>query len=738
MVSAIPTWSTYEEAPEQLRDLIKSPSSEKGAKPSSRSSKNALLSAHNSNLVLLSKGNVPVKNFILPEPYPPSRIAITNGTETQITNLLIDQRDPESYLIAKTITEPYMYSSSITIIEDSNGDVARLTVGNLEDTVLDPILPEGTILAIKQPCWHRQLDGGIHIRVDHPSDLVIMKSDDKIVPEKWRRPEEFEDKMNAAKYKKQGDMMFLKKKFRKALEYYRRGLIELESKPNPASTIDFYRKKCGVEIVLLRLDDAAHDLALAIQTHASSTPDLSETPINDLATIKSWLYNGSTEDPLKIATKIPRSLKELAARIKFDLGLYQKTPEYNLPLISSYVGPLTLHVDAAHYVSDTEIRKTATHGRGLFAKRAFKTGELICAEKAFVLPGYFIQDRSSDCLLYNLGDGTASPRPGALLFRELVQKLSWNPSLRKEVFELDDGGYWKQHGWEVTDGEDVPVDVFRIEKIRQLNCFSVPTRSLDLLSQPPGTNPELRNGFWVHASYVNHSCLPNSVRTFIGDIHFLRATRDISAGEEVTHQYVSPEIDIIERQEKYEGTWGFKCDCHLCEVDGTVSEEKRKERLRKFAELKALVMKLGERGTTITSIKKIARGLREIEGLYSPLEGQEGEDEYNGLPRLALVHPSLFLTEAWRGVKNVDKTIEFARKLLRNFGIVTSVEHDKFQVVSNSGMVNVEAVRALKYLSEGYASKGETKLAEQCLETARTWFVVITGSEVGADEFFKV
>ena len=240
---------------------------------------------------------------------------------------------------------------------------------------------------------------------------------------------------------------------------YKKGLIELQSSPDTASEIDFYRKKCGVEIVLLRLDDAAQDLARAIQTHASSTPELSESPINDLSAIKSWLYNNSTEDPLQITSNIPRSLKELAARIKFDLGLYQTTGDYNLPLISSYVGPLTLHVDAAHYISDTEIRTTEAHGRGTFAKRDFKAGELICAEKAFVLPGYFTQDRSSDCLLYNLGDGTASPRPGALLFRELVQKLGWNPSLRKEAFQLDDAGYWKEHGWELAEDEEIPVDV---------------------------------------------------------------------------------------------------------------------------------------------------------------------------------------------------------------------------------------------------------------------------------------
>lgn len=516
------------------------------------------------------------------------------------------------------------------------------------------------------------------------------------------------------------------------LSSYNKGLSNLETHPSPTSAINLYRKKCGVNIVLLRLDDAATDLSSAIATHFSSLPTSSSFQKHKTNAIEEWLHNHNTEDPLNIASSLPKGLKELAARIKFDLGIYQDTPTYDLPLISSYVGPLTLHVDAVNYTINTEVRQSGGHGRGLFAKRSLKTGELICAEKAFVLPGYFIQDRSSDCLLYNLGDGTAAPRPGALLFKELVTKLKYNPSLRKDFFDLDDGGYWAENGYDVKAGEgDVPVDVFRVERIRRLNCFSLPTRSSDLLHQPPGSNPELRNGFWIHASYVNHSCLPNSVRTFIGDIHFLRATRDIAAGEEVTHQYVSPDIDIDERQEKLRGTWGFECDCKLCQMDGAVSQDVRQLRLKLFEDLKASVMRLGERGTTVTAVKKIARGYREIEALYD-------EDVYKGLPRLALVHPSLFLTEAWRGVKNVDKTTEFARKLLRNFGILVKAEDGRVEIEDNAGLINVEGVRALKYMAEGYKSKGDEELSAQCLEVAKTWYLIITGSEVGMEEFLKL
>lgn len=240
---------------------------------------------------------------------------------------------------------------------------------------------------------------------------------------------------------------------------YENGRMCLDSSSDTALQIDIYRKRCGVNIVFLRFDDAARDLARAISIFATSEKNLHSSGLADTATVLSWLHSHSAEDPLQIVSKVPRSLKDLAIRIKFDIGIYRSTPEYDLPTISTYVGPLTLHVDAANYVSDIEVRQTLLHGRGLFARHDLKAGDLIMAEKAFALPGYFFNDRSSECNLYSLGDSTATDRAGALLFKELVQKLVANPSLRKEFFDMDDGGYWQEHGWEVPEDEETPVDV---------------------------------------------------------------------------------------------------------------------------------------------------------------------------------------------------------------------------------------------------------------------------------------
>jgi hypothetical protein len=222
--------------------------------------------------------------------------------------------------------------------------------------------------------------------------------------------------------------------------------------------VDIYRKRCNVNLILLRFDAAAEDLAQAISIHAQSDAQLQDSELVNYSTIKSWIYDHSVEDSLQIASQLPRALRDLAARIKFDLGIYQKDSKYDLALLSSYVSPLSLHIDAASYVKDTEVKNTPRHGRGLFAKRDFKAGDLVIVEKAFAFPAYLVNDQSSSCSLYSLGDSTAADRAGALLFKELVQKLHANPSARKPFFDMDDGGYWEKNGW---DGEhdDIPVDM---------------------------------------------------------------------------------------------------------------------------------------------------------------------------------------------------------------------------------------------------------------------------------------
>jgi hypothetical protein len=119
--------------------------------------------------------------------------------------------------LLRTIASPYIYSTTVTIAEDQNGDVARVTLCNLEDNMIDPIVTKGSVIGIKQPCWNELVDGGYHVRVDHPSDLVLLEPGSAMIPREWGTYEKIDRGKEAAQWKKEGDMMFLKKRFRKAL-----------------------------------------------------------------------------------------------------------------------------------------------------------------------------------------------------------------------------------------------------------------------------------------------------------------------------------------------------------------------------------------------------------------------------------------------------------------------------------------------------------------------------------------
>jgi hypothetical protein len=215
---AEPNRSSYEEIPDEVNKLLRESNKEEGVVPTSKSTQSALLEQHERQLGLQASGTLPSRTFVLPLPYPPSRTSVPEANQVHIDEILVNSRKSNEVLLLRAITEPYVYSSSIIIAEDEHGAVARLTLCNLEDSPIDPVLSQGAILAVKQPCWSATPDGGYHIRVDHPTDLVLLEPSHETVPPAWRQTEQIRGSKALSEFKKQGDMMFLQKKFRKALK----------------------------------------------------------------------------------------------------------------------------------------------------------------------------------------------------------------------------------------------------------------------------------------------------------------------------------------------------------------------------------------------------------------------------------------------------------------------------------------------------------------------------------------
>jgi hypothetical protein len=88
------------------------------------------------------------------------------------------------------------------------------------------------------------------------------------------------------------------------------------------------------------------------------------------------------------------------------------------------------------------------------------------------------------------------------------------------------------------------------------------------------------NGIWITGSLFNHSCYPNASQSFIANMMLVRATRNISAGEQLFIQYIR--VGMVntydERQELFQQKWGFRCQCEICKVEAAEDPEILHER----------------------------------------------------------------------------------------------------------------------------------------------------------------
>jgi hypothetical protein len=128
--------------------------------------------------------------------------------------------------------------------------------------------------------------------------------------------------------------------------------------------------------------------------------------------------------------------------------------------------------------------------------------------------------------------------------------------------------------------------------------------------------------------------------------------------------------------------------------------------------------------------------VKHIERLTKKLEDLHEKSVYASLPRLLLVHPTIFLTEQYRSLRNPSKTLKYAFEVLRNFGFIDAVKDGKLDLDYETGMVNSESFNALRYAAEAYLAVGKVELSSRCEGEARKMFTVLTGCDVGVEEVF--
>lgn len=106
----------------------------------------------------------------------------SDGDQLLLRDMLVEMHHEDKLLVLRTISEPYPGVGAVAIVEDETGDAHKLAIYNQTDASILSAPPEGSILAVKEP--YLQFNGGedFMICVDHPSDILLLDSDNPVVP----------------------------------------------------------------------------------------------------------------------------------------------------------------------------------------------------------------------------------------------------------------------------------------------------------------------------------------------------------------------------------------------------------------------------------------------------------------------------------------------------------------------------------------------------------------------------
>ncbi|RYC81102.1 hypothetical protein BFJ63_vAg16008 [Fusarium oxysporum f. sp. narcissi] len=285
-------------------------------------------------------------------------------------------------------------------------------------------------------------------------------------------------------------------------------------------------------------------------------------------------YQQSLEMLERLTQSFPENKAAISEKDRINERLNeQRTGEYKFKQMYRQAEKSPPFIDCATFSAPVEIRESPGRDKGLFTTKAVSAGELLLYEKAFSYS--FAGDEQSTKqtkILMNLATKRMVVGGQARLLTLIVQKLNHNSSLSAEFGDLHHADYQKATVLE-TDGTPV-VDSFLVERIASLNGFGAPRTSRQSFLQATSGSRDMTggkdfkyttSGIWLLASRINHSCVGNCRRSFIGDMQIVRATRDLLADTELFFCYRLP-VPFESYQEAQKGfnNWGFTCDCGLC------------------------------------------------------------------------------------------------------------------------------------------------------------------------------
>ncbi|CAF1352315.1 unnamed protein product [Didymodactylos carnosus] len=700
----------------------------KGKKPPVRASKENLVALHQQVLLKHTKdnqttGQLAIHQTITTLTYPPCTEPLSSLQRISLSDLVLETVHHGKFVLCKTFVEPDKAVGINTAVEDPEGNVDMLSLYNFAiDRDHSNAIPAGIVIAIKEPYYKITAGGGASLRCDHPTNIVHLDVEDPIVRQiTWKSgtcnsADDKQKTLSSEEYKLEGNAFFKQGKYHNAITTYTRGVASNLSSSNVV-TLRLNRAAAllKVERYEAALDDCRQVLECdvgnekAIFRSAKAFYGLEEY---EQALVKMQLYS-------KVAAnkdEAHRELKNIRDRLfEKQRGIY----DWNV-MIAEAKKSATPRLDHASYVGPVRVANISNEkGRGLILTQNVCKGELLLCSKAFEI---CYPTETGTVIYINTETKLTDKGAQGMLASKIVQKLLNNPSLAKPFFDLYAGQHRLAKIPPTTSTPPV-VDVFWVADICSMNSFEV--TDSDLNPREDERNAfrynhltDSASGLFLMPSYINHTCLGNCIRSFVGDMMIVRALDDLPAGTELLMSYTDILLELEDRQSTI-AKHGFTCDCKLCVLDRAESKDMRMRRqtaFQMFSSQTFTKFKNDPSGQLEERINETLSVINTIENTY--------EDSNRKEFQISLCLPLKVLGTMYVASGNTEKSIRTWKKILKihEFG-------------TKNAIWTVCLIPAIAELCLMYYMTAQTKLGQLLLEKLRA---ELTVTAAGDDRIFLV
>ncbi|KAI6370623.1 hypothetical protein MCOR25_004167 [Pyricularia grisea] len=677
-----------------------------------------------------------IRSCFIGAAYTPCTVPLSSLKPIRLRDLRLEMQHRGRVLIVRAFCKPAKIASIQNAIEDEHGDVERLAIYNLPSTVeADAVLPLGAVVAIKEPYYKRTADGGLFVRVDHPSDFVPLRPDNSIIPERLAT-----HKTRASppvlRLKENGNAAFKKGNFETAIDLYSHAL-ERTGDGDDSLRRDLWRNRAAAYLRLGRCELAISDALASMVQLDSASKEANDLNIKALFRAGRAAYEmrdfyqakkhfeGALEldgDHKETRVELSRTMKRLSE---------QESGRYDFPRMLKSVSMQHSQLDHASCLSRTKICQTENRGRGLFTTVPLNAGDVVFVEKAFLMAH---RDGGDTSILINVNTDVISLGTHNLRLLGIIDKMTWNPSLAKKYLDLFDGGkFGNEKEPKVVDGK-VAVDTFRVQSIAELNGFGCPRlRSRDKeRMKAEESDPDSSTGIWLHASYANHSCIPNATRAFIGDMMIVRATQDIPAGSEIFMGYMGLDKPFAEKQKRLKTSYGFECGCELCRAEAEVPPATAAKRHRLRQEIHSFLS--ANPLNASMSVKLTPREKAKAKRLLKEMQETYPDPHFARLPRPLC--DDIGLCVAMCVSSQPRNALRAFLGVLRDSGYFVNFQGSRVAIDRRVAVQGEGAILAAMYASQCLTEIGNEDAASAMEALSEEIYTCVSGTEEGFMEEF--